>query len=108
MLGLEYGHYFRADYARLLSRLHGEPTTPVTDIRQVDYDQLSLHVGLEYSPWRPLSVFVAAGISYGFIGVRDARAFIREAGDSPDVTATPLLLTFTTPVARLGLRVYFN
>lgn len=111
VLGLEYGHTFHADYARLLTRLHGQPTTPVTGIRRVDYDQLNLSVGLEFSPWRQVTFFGGAGISYWFLGERDATAFIREAEageDNPSLTASPLLLNISSPVVRLGLILYFN
>ncbi|OJH39277.1 hypothetical protein BON30_17300 [Cystobacter ferrugineus] len=111
VLGLEYGHTFRADYGRLLTRLHGQPTTPVTGIRQVDYDQLNISVGLEFSPWRHVTFFGGAGISYWFLGVRDATAFIREAEageEDPSLTARPLLINISSPVVRLGLIVYFN
>ncbi|EPX60976.1 hypothetical protein D187_001628 [Cystobacter fuscus DSM 2262] len=113
VLGLEYGHTFRADYERLLTRLHGQPTTPVTGIRQVDYDQVNLSVGLEFSPWRHVTFFGGAGISYWFLGVSDATAFIREAEaqegqEEPSLTANPLLLNLSTPVVRLGLILYFN
>ncbi len=107
VLALEYGHTFRADYEQLLSRLHGQPTTAVTGIRQVDYDWVGASVGLEYAPWSRLTLFATAGISYWFIGVRDVDAFIRE-GESPLLTSTPLLLNISAPVARLGLIFYFN
>jgi hypothetical protein len=109
VLGLEYGHYFRADYERLLTRLHGQPTSPVTGIRRVDYDQVSISGGLEFSPWRQVTVFGGAGISYWFIGVRGVKTFIREAEEDPDLTSKkPLQLNVSTPVARLGLIFYFN
>jgi hypothetical protein len=113
VLGLEYGHTFRADYERLLTRLHGQPTTPVTGIRRVDYDQVNISVGLEFSPWRQVTFFGGAGISYWFLGERDATAFIREAEtgageEHPSLTASPLLLNISSPVVRLGLILYFN
>lgn len=107
-LELEYGHTFNADYDELLTQLHGQPTTAATNIREVDYDQLSASVGLEVSPWRYVTFFGGVGISYWFIGVPDAKAFLHESETNPDVTARPLTIGLSSPVAKLGLIVYFN
>ena len=108
VLGLAYGHGFSLDYAGLLSRLHGQPTVPGTRIRQVDAEQLSATVGLEYSPWRPLTLVGGVGISYWFIRVPDVADFVEDAVDNPAITSTPLRLGLSTPVARLGLLLHFN
>lgn len=107
-LELEYGHTFKADYNELLTQLHGQPTTATTDIREVDYDQLSASVGLEVSPWRYVTFFGGVGISYWFIGVPGVKSFIRESETNPDLTAEPLTIGLSSPVAKLGLIVYFN
>ncbi|PTL84237.1 hypothetical protein [Vitiosangium sp. GDMCC 1.1324] len=107
-LGLEYGHYFKADYNKLLTQLHGEPTTAATGIREVGYDQLSAHLGLELSPSRYVTLFGGVGISYWFIGGNDVKSFIRESENDPDITARPLTLGLSSPVAKLGLILYFN
>jgi hypothetical protein len=107
-LELEYGHTFNADYGELLSQLRGQTTSPATGIRTVGYDQLGASVGLEVSPWRYVTFFGGVGISYWFVQVRDAKDFIREAETDPDITARPLTLGLSSPVAKLGLIVYFN
>lgn len=107
LLSLEYGHGFRANYGQLLDELHGQSATAATDIQQVDYDQVSASIGLEFSPWSHLTFFGGVGISYWFIGVRDVKSFIREAVDSPAITSTPLLIGLSSPVARLGLILSF-
>lgn len=108
LLELEYGHYFNADYNKLLTQLHGEPTTAASGIRQVGYDQLGASLGVEFSPWRYVTVFGGVGISYWFIGGSDVKAFIREAEENPDITARPLTLGLSSPVAKLGFILYFN
>ncbi|ATB28573.1 hypothetical protein [Melittangium boletus] len=108
VLGLTYGHAFDMDYEGLLSRLHGEPTSAGTAIRRVEVDQLSATLGLEFSPWRPVTFFGVVGISYAFIRVADPKAFIREAEEDPELSSTPLHLGISTPVARLGVILYFN
>jgi|GEM_PF-1131454 len=108
VLGLAYGHAFDMDYEGLLTRLHGKPTSAGTAIRRVDMDQVSATLGLEFSPWRPVTFFGGVGISYGFIRVADPKAFIREAEEDPEITSTPLHLGISTPVARLGVILYFN
>jgi hypothetical protein len=107
-LELEYGHTFKADYNELLTQLHGQPTTAATSIREVGYDQLSASLGLEVSPWRYVTFFGGVGISYWFIGVPDAKSFIRESETNPDITARPLTIGLSSPVAKLGIIVYFN
>ncbi len=108
VLELEYGYYFNADYEELLTQLHGQPTTPATGIREVGYHQVSGHIGLEFSPARYVTIFGGVGISYWFIEVANAQAFIREAGEDPELTARPLNIGLSSPVAKLGLLIYFN
>lgn len=109
VLGLEYAHSFDSDYEKLLSRLHGQPTPPLTGIRQVDNDQVSATVGLEFSPWRPLTLFLGAGISYWFISVSDVKTFVREAEETPEtLSAAPLRINISSPVVKLGFIFYFN
>ena len=107
-LDLEYGHYFNADYSKLLTQLHGQPTTPATRIRDVGYDQLTASLGLGFSPSRRVTLFGNVGISYWSIRVKDAESFISEAVDDPDLTARPLTLSLTSPAIKLGLIVYFH
>jgi hypothetical protein len=109
MLEVEYGHYFNADYGQLLTQLHGGSATSVaTNIRTVDYDQVSASVGLEYSPSRYVTFFGGVGISYWLMGVKDVKSFIREAETDPDITSSPLAISLSSPVAKLGLLIYFN
>jgi hypothetical protein len=108
VLEVEYGYYFNANYEELLTQLHGQPTTPATGIRKVGYHQVSGSVGLEYSPTRYVTFFGGVGISYWFIEVGNAKDFIREATDEPELTARPLNLGLSSPVAKLGFLVYFN
>ncbi|MFY0571286.1 autotransporter outer membrane beta-barrel domain-containing protein [Archangium lansingense] len=108
LLELEYGYYFNADYEKLLTQLHGQPTTPTTGIRRVGYHQVAGSVGLQFSPSRYVTLFGGVGISYWFIEVANAKAFISEAEDDPEITARPLNLGLSSPVAKLGLLVYFN
>jgi hypothetical protein len=108
VLELEYGYYFQADYEKLLTQLHGQPTTAATGIRDVGYHQVSGSVGVEFSPSRYVTLFGGVGISYWFIEVGDAKAFIREAADDPELTARPLSIGLSSPVAKLGLLIYFN
>ncbi|MBM7113592.1 hypothetical protein I3V78_08550 [Archangium primigenium] len=108
VVGLGYGHAFALDYPGLLSRLHGTPTTPGTALRSVAAEQLSATVGLEFSPWRPVTISGGLGVGYWFIRVTDTPAFIREAGEDPTITSTPLRLGLSTPVARLAVLLYFN
>ena len=108
VLELEYGYYFQADYEKLLTQLHGQPTTPATRIRDVGYDQVTASLGLGFSPSRYVTLFGNVGISYWSIRVEDARDFISEAVDDPDLTARPLTLSLTSPAVKLGLIVYFH
>lgn len=108
VLELEYGYYFNADYEKLLTQLHGQPTTPATGIRHVGYHQVSGSVGLEFSPARYVTFFGGVGISYWFIEVRNTRDFILEATDGLELTARPLNIGLSSPVAKLGLLIYFN
>ncbi len=108
LLELEYGYYFNADYEKLLTQLHGQPTTPATGIRRVGYHQVAGSVGLQYSPWRYVTLFGGVGISYWFIEVANTRAFISEAEEDPEITSRPLNLGLSSPVAKLGLLIYFN
>lgn len=108
VLELEYGYYFNADYEELLTQLHGRPTTPTTAIREVGYHQVSGSLGLEFSPARYVTFFGGVGISYWFIEVGTAKDFIREAGEDPELTARPLNIGLSSPVAKLGLLIYFN
>ncbi|WP_375767907.1 hypothetical protein NR798_40510 [Archangium gephyra] len=108
VLELEYGYYFNADYEKLLTQLHGEPTTAATGIRTVGYHQASGSLGLEFSPSRYVTFFGGVGISYWFIEVGAAKDFIREAEDDPEISARPLNLGLSSPVAKLGLLIYFN
>ncbi len=105
---LEYGHYFNADYGALMTQLHGQSTTPASGIGKVGYDQFSGGLNLEFSPSRYVTVFGGLGISYWFIGVNEVKDFIREAENNPDITARPLTLGLSTPVAKLGLIIHFN
>lgn len=107
-LTLEYAHGFRADYDRLLDRLHGQDVSPATTIREVAYDQLGASVCLEYSPSRYVTLFGGVGISYWFIGVSDVRTFVGDAVDDPALTSSPLLLGLSSPVARVGLILSFD
>ncbi len=107
-LELEYGYYFNADYGKLLAQLHGQPAPVATGIRDVNYHQASGNLGLEFSPSRYVTLFGGVGISYWFIQVDDAKAFIREAEENPEITARPLHLGLSSPVAKLGLLIYFN
>ncbi|HYO53474.1 hypothetical protein [Archangium sp.] len=107
-LELEYGYYFNADYDKLLTQLHGQPTSATTGIRHVGYHQVGGSLGLEFSPSRYVTLFGGVGISYWFIKVDDAKSFIREAEEEPELTARPLNLGLSSPVAKLGLLIYFN
>lgn len=108
VMELEYGYYFKADYGKLLTQLHGQPTTAATSIRDVGYHQVAASIGLELSPWRYVTFFGGVGISYWFIEVGDAKDFIGEARENPELTARPLNIGLSSPVAKLGLLIYFN
>jgi hypothetical protein len=107
-LDVDIGHYFNADYGKLLTRLHGQPTPAATRIRGVGYTQASASIGLEFSPSRSVTLFGNVGISYWSMRVNDVDAFIRDAVDDPGITAKPLSLSLTSPAVKLGLIVYFN
>jgi hypothetical protein len=108
VLELEYGYYFNADYQKLLTQLHGQSTTATTGIRNVGYHQVAGSVGLQFSPARYVTLFGGVGISYWFIEVASVKTFIREAEEEPELTARPLNLGLSSPVAKLGLLIYFN
>ncbi|QRN98994.1 hypothetical protein JRI60_08195 [Archangium violaceum] len=103
-----FGHYFKADYGALLSQLHGQSTPVATGIRELDYNQVTGSLGLEYSPSRYVTLFGAVGYSYWFASVRDVALFIRDEASTPGITAKPLAFSLTSPVAKLGLIIYFN
>ncbi len=107
-LDIGYSHYFKADYGALLNQLHGQPTPVATGIRELDYNLVTGSLGLEYSPSRYVTLFGAVGYSYWFASVRDVALFIRDEASTPGITAKPLSLSLTSPVAKLGLLIYFN
>jgi hypothetical protein len=107
-LDLNVGHYFNADYGKLLPQLRGQPSTAATRIRDVGYNQVTGRLGLEFSPSRHVTLFGGVGLSYWYFQVDDAESFIREATENPDVTAKPLAIHLTSPAVKLGLVVYFN
>jgi hypothetical protein len=107
-LNVDLGHYFNADYGKLLERLHGGPSSAGTLIRNVGYDYASASLGLEFSPSSHVTLFGQVGLSYWSIRVEDVESFIRDASDDPDITARPLSIRLSSPAAKLGLIVYFN
>jgi hypothetical protein len=108
ILDLDIGHYFNADYAKLLTQLRGQPSTPATRIHDVDYNQFTGRFGLEFSPWRPVTLFGGVGVSYWYFQVNDAESFIEEATEDPDITVKPLAIHLFSPAVKLGLIVHFN
>lgn len=108
VLGVEVGHIFDADYARLLTQVRGEPTPSATLIKNVGYDYVTATLGLEYSPVRRVTLSGSVGISYGSIRVSNTATFIRDAADTADITAQPLTLSLTSPAVKLGVTLYFN
>jgi hypothetical protein len=107
-LEVGFSHFFKADYGALLNQLHGQPTPVATGIRELDYNLVTGNLGLEYSPSRYVTLFGAVGYSYWFASVGDAALFIDDAASTPGITAKPLSLGLTSPVAKLGLLIYFN
>ena len=104
-LSVDVGHYFNADYNKLLSRIGVQQSS--TLIQDVGYDYASATLGLEFQPASFLSFFLQAGLGYMSIRVDSVEDFIQEAVNDPDITAKPLSLRLTTPTLKLGLIVYF-
>lgn len=107
-LDINVSHYFNADYDKLLTQLRGQPSTAATHIRNLDYNQLTARLGLEFSPFQQLTLFGGVGLSYWYLQVDGAESFIEEATEDPDITSKPLAIHLFSPALKLGFVVFFN
>jgi hypothetical protein len=107
-LDFDVGHYFNADYGKLLTRMGGTPGSASSLIGSVGYNYASAGFGLELSPWRSVSLSLRFGLGYWSIQVNDVQSFIRESTNDPNISASPRALRFTSPSVKLGVLIYFN
>jgi hypothetical protein len=107
-LDINVSHYFKADYDKLLTQLRGQPSTAATNIRDIGYNQVTARFGLEFSPFRQLTLFGGVGLSYWYLQVNGAESFIEEATENQDITSKPLAIHLFSPALKLGFIVFFN
>jgi hypothetical protein len=106
-LNVDVGHYFDADYNKLVDRLGSNPLQTDVAIEDVGYNYASASVGVEVGSPNRFAAFLRVGLSYSTVQVDDAEGLLQDVADDPDITSTPLSLRFTSPAVKLGFLLYF-
>ena len=106
-LGVDIGHYFKADYSKLPERFGAEPGSAEATLKDVGYTFGSAHLGVELGSQRGFSFFLRAGLSYWDFSPANAEQALRDAADDPTLTVAPVSLRFTSPSFKLGFTYFF-
>lgn len=108
-LSLEAGHYTDGDANPLARMLSGDQSIDEPVLRDIGYDYLNGHAGLELGHSR-LTFYVHAGVSVvrgELHGFNESIAMVRESGQPSIEVRTDPQVTAFTPSGRLGLVYYF-
>ncbi len=107
-INLDVGHYFNANYNKLVDRLGGIPLKTTVPIDDVGFNYGGASVGLEIGKPESFSFSLHVGLTHGEMTIEDAGKLLQDVTKDPDITAKPLNLRFTTPSVKLGFLLYFR
>lgn len=106
-INLDLGHYFDANYNKLVDRFGGIPLQTQVPINDVGFNYGGASLGLEAGKPERFSVSLRVGLSRGSLVIDEAQQLLQDVTGDPDITAKPLTFRFTTPAVKLGFLLYF-
>lgn len=106
-INLDVGHYFDANYNKLVDRFGGIPLQTSVPINDVGFNYGGASLGLEVGKPDRFSVSLRVGLSRGSMVIDEAQQLLQDVTGDPDITAAPLTFRFTTPAVKLGFLLYF-
>jgi hypothetical protein len=106
-INLDVGHYFDANYNKLVDRFGGIPLQTSVPINDVGFNYGGASLGLEFGKPDRFSVSLRVGLSRGSLVIDEAQQLLQDVTGDQDITATPLTFRFTTPAVKLGFLLYF-
>jgi hypothetical protein len=106
LLGLEAGHYLRADYSKLVKNDTSSDTAAMKPLlRRVDYDYTAVDLGLEFGSPRGFSLTLRFGLSWVWLSANGTGTKTTDGGTTLSLTNPSLRATL--PSAKLGLQYWF-
>ena len=105
-LNVDVGHYFPADYNRLVERFGGDAGSAQAMLKDAGYTFGSASLGLEVGSQRGFSFFLRAGLSYWDFSPADAQQALRDAAEDPSLEVSPVSLRFSSPSVKLGFTLF--
>jgi hypothetical protein len=106
-LNVDVGHYFDADYNKLVDRLGSTPLKTDATIDDVGYDYASASVGVEVGSPQRFAAYLRLGLSYSTLQIDNTEGLLQDVTDDADITSTPMDLRFTSPAVKLGVVLFF-
>jgi hypothetical protein len=106
-INLDVGHYFDANYNKLVKRVGGIPLQTSVPINDVGFNYGGANLGLEFGKPDLFTVSLRVGLARGSLVIDEAQQLLQDVTGDPDITATPLHFRFTTPSVKLGFLLYF-
>jgi hypothetical protein len=105
LLGLEAGHYLRADYSKLMKDDSSDATAMKPLLRRVDYNYTAVDLGFELGSPRGFSLTFRFGLSWIWLTANGTGTKTTDSGTTLSLSNPSLRATL--PSAKLGLQYWF-